>query len=281
MNVHRYIVVCHLIICLGASLAGAVAAEQSQAQNATFYAARGAMGGSVLEPLIRKCNNLSDSDIPVGMANVKSAIMAQLSGSIGPVYYSQHFRTITTKSYQSVAQFQGYTDWGATFSGDLIAPVSSTRTKAGGWKVNTPSGFKKGFDKMQFLARRQKHARACAEVGACIFVEAIKEIGMDDRKAIDYFKKAAEYGDCDGMFMYAFCLYCGIGKSKPDLQMCYDVLMRLKDSMANEAETKSVCQGIVNTGWVGRRLSECGERVVRKTSCQSQRKNMNKQKTKP
>lgn len=212
------------------------------------------MGGSVLEPLVRKCNDLSDVKVASGSKPLRLEILRQMSGRIGPVDYSRVTRTKTTYSYVPVGQFEGTTDLGTHVSGDIMGTRVSTRTKVLNYKAKTPKGFRKAFDSMTGIARA-KYPRACAEVGACIFVEATKGmIGMDERKMLDFFKKAADGGDEDGMFMYAFCLYHGIGSSKPDLHKASAVLERLKDSIANGVSRNSACRQCINSGWLYRRL---------------------------
>ena len=235
------------------------ATDKLNAQNAAFFSARSEIGGSVLEPLVTKCNALSDSDITADGKNVKEAIMKRLAGSIGPVDYRKTIRTKTTTSYGSVGRFQGTTSFGTQVSGDIMGTTSSTRTKVGAYKANVPAGFLKGFEKLQHLARRSKHARACAEVGACIFVEAVKgQIGMDDRAALKYFKSAAESGDIYGMFMYAFCLYYGIGNTmaKADVRKAYEVLLNMQDKMSSNVAPSGTADKVILNGWVARRLRE-------------------------
>lgn len=214
------------------------------------------MGGSILEPLVRKCNGLSDVNILSGNKKIRLEILRQISGRIGPVDYSQDTKTKTTYSYGSVGRFEGETAWGTPVSGDIMGTRVSTKTKVLNYKAKTAKGFRKAFDSMIGLARA-KHPRACAEVGACIFVDATKGmIEMDERKMLDYFKKAADGGDEDGMFMYAFCLYYGIGKTRPDLKEVYAALERLKDSIAAAPLDKSACRQCINSGWAFRRLKE-------------------------
>ena len=122
-----------------------------QKQDALFIAAKSDMGGAILEPLIRKCNSLRDSDVPLCSKDRKGLIMKRLSESIGPI-------------------------------------SRMTNTK----KATLPPGFKQAFEKYKTLIRLG-HAKAYAEAGACIFAETMKgEFGMDDRRAFEYFQKAAE-----------------------------------------------------------------------------------------
>lgn len=222
-----------------------------------FFQLRSQMGGSVLEPLIEKCNRLNDTDISYGGRNVKSAIMKQLAGDIGPVSYRQTIRTKTITSYGSVGRFEGTTLWGTPIQGDVLDERISTRTKIGAYKATTPAGFRNAFDGLLSLARK-KHARACAEAGACIFVEATKgQIGMDDRAALNFFKKAADYGDVDGMFMYAFCLYYGIGSptNKPRQDKAYEELLNLQNVLDDSNQSSAIRkEGF--SGWIGKRMSE-------------------------
>lgn len=222
-----------------------------------FFQLRTQMGGSVLEPLIEKCNRLYDSDIPSGGRNVKSAIMIKLAGNIGPVDYRQTIRTKTTTSYGSIGRFEGTTMWGTHVQGDVLGATKSTSTKVGAYKATVPAGFKAAFDKLQSLARK-KHARACAEVGACIFVETTKgRIGLDDQGALKFFTKAAEYGDADGMFMLAFCLYYGIGTpmNKPKIGEAYEELLKLREIL-NNSEQPSVIRENISSGWINRKMRE-------------------------
>ena len=198
-------------------------------QDAFFIAAKSDMGGAVLEPLIRKCNNLRDSDVPLCSKDRKGLIMKRLSGSIGPINYTM-----------------------------------TTHTK----KVTLPHGFKQAFGKYKTLMRLG-HAKAYAEAGAFVFAETMKgEFGMDDRCAFKYFQKAAQAGDIDGAFMYAFCLYYGIGSSAanqtPDRRKACEVLVAMKKKIDGDATKSSTASKLLSSGWVARRLAEAGTVLCRK-----------------
>lgn len=241
---------------LGVILAPPVdcATKTSDVMDMRFKKIQSAMGGSVLEPLVQKCNDLSDVKVASGSKNIRREMLQHLSGSIGPVVYSRDMKTRTTYSYGSIGEFEGTTALGTRVSGDIMGTSVSTRTKVLNYKAKTPNGFREAFDSMTGLAR-SNYPRACAEVGACIFVDATDGmIGMDERKMLDYFKRAADGGDEDGMFMYAFCLYHGIGRSKPDLQQAAAVLERLKDSVVNGSSHNSTCRKCINHGWLFNRL---------------------------
>ena len=198
-----------------------------QKQDALFVAAKSDMGGAILEPLIRKCNSLRDSDVPLCSKDRKGLIMKRLSGSIGPI-------------------------------------SRMTNTK----KATLPPGFKQAFEKYKTLIRLG-HAKAYAEAGACIFAETMKgEFGMDDRRAFEYFQKAAEAGDIDGAFMYAFCLYYGIGSSAanqtPERRKACEVLVSMKKKIEGDATKSSTASKMLSSGWLARRLAEAETVLCRK-----------------
>ena len=246
------------LIITSACLFCCFAEDKSNGQYELFFTAISDMGGSVLESLIKKCNRLDDRDIPSNSRNLKMSIMERLSGRIGPVEYKRMVRTKTTTSYGSIGTFQGTTAWGTPVVGDIMGTTSSTRTKVGGYKTIVPKGFQSAFEKLERLARN-KHARSCSEVGACMFVGATKgQIGTDDRRALDYFKRAMDYGDIDGMFMYAFCLYYGIGSAtgKTNKSKAYEVLQAMRGKIdKNFTGASTVCE-VISNGWVARRLEE-------------------------
>lgn len=217
-----------------------------------FFAARRDMGGSVLEALVRKLNNnIDDEDMSnTSPRNARAVAMSKISGTIGPIDYSRQIKTKKITSTQAIGGFDGYMD-GGVVSGTVYGPVTSIKEKVGGYVANVPAGFKKGFEKLMTIARRG-HSRANAEAGACIFVDATKgQIGMDERKALTLFTKAADLGDADGMFMEAFCLFYGIGRtsnSKKDIYEAYRILSIWQSLPGSQA--------LSGSGWVQRRLNE-------------------------
>lgn len=233
--------------------------EVPDALNLKFAKALSDAGGSVLEPLVHKCNNLRDSDIPKQTHSVKTGIMVKIAGSIGPIKYRQEVKTKTRWSRGKIGELDGITQYGTPVTVDVIGTRTWTESKTLPYKAEAPKGFKEALAALQSLSRN-KHPRASAEVGACIFVEATKgQIGMNERKMRNYFKQAAEGGDEDGMFMYAFCLYHGIG-GRVDLPKAYTAIEQLVDSMKNKSPNKSAIRGEGNSGWIGRRICEFGLR---------------------
>ncbi len=214
-----------------------------------FFAAQREMGGSVLEGLVRRLNyNIDDVAMSHTSArNARAVAMSRISGSIGPVEYSRKTKKIT--STQAIGGFDGYIG-GEVVSGTIYEPVTSIK-EVGGYVANVPSGFKKGFEKMMSVARRG-HSRANAEAGACIFVDATKgQIGMNERRAFTLFTKAADLGDADGMYMQAFCLFYGIGRtnnSKEDVHEAYSILSHWQSLPGS--------QSLRDSGWAHRRLKE-------------------------
>ncbi|MCR5751794.1 MAG: hypothetical protein K6G91_07520 [Kiritimatiellae bacterium] len=109
------------------------------------------------------------------------------------------------------------------------------------------------IDEMSSIGRKG-HARAKAEVAACIFVDATKGmIGMDERKALKLFESAAENGEAEAMFMQAFCWFYGIGATKRDVSKAYCALL--------DWEKSSASRSLRNSGWAQRRLSEAHELI--------------------
>ena len=220
-----------------------------------FFVAQREMGGSVLEGLVRKLNdNIDDVEMSHTSArNARAVAMSRISGSIGPVEYSRQIKTKKITSTQAIGGFDGYMD-GGVVSGTVYGPVTSIKEKDGGFVAKVPAGFKKGFEKLMTVARRG-HSRANAEAGACIFVDATKgQIGMDERKALTLFSKAADLGDADGMFMEAFCLFYGIGRtstSKKDIYEAYRIL--------SSWQSQPGAQSLRGSGWVRRRLKEASQ----------------------
>ena len=217
-----------------------------------FFDAQREMGGSVLEGLVRKLNdNIGDVEMSHTSArNARAVAMSRISGSIGPVEYSRQIKTKKITSTQVIGGFNGYMD-GGLVSGTIHGPVTSIKENVGGYVANVPAGFKKGFEKLMTVAYRG-HSRANAEAGACIFVDATKgQIGMDERKALTMFAKAADLGDADGMYMQAFCLFYGIGRmssSKKDVHEAYSILSHWQSLPGS--------QSLRGSGWAHRRLKE-------------------------
>jgi hypothetical protein len=171
--------------------------------------------------------------------------MMSIAGAIGPIEYERQIRTTRTISTQAIGGFDGYAG-GEVVSGTIYGPVSSIKEKVGGYVAKVPTGFRKAFDQMMSVARRG-HSRANAEAGACVFVDAAKgQIGMDERKALALFTKAADLGDADGMYMQAFCLFYGIGKK--DVHKAYRILLIWREQPASEI--------LRNSGWARCRLDE-------------------------
>ncbi len=212
-----------------------------------FFAARRGMGGSVLEALVRKLNEsvTDDKMSHTSARTARATVMMSIAGAIGPIKYERQIRTTRTISTQAIGGFDGYAG-GGVVSGTVYGPVSSIKEKVGGYVAKVPTGFRKAFDQMMSVARRG-HSRANAEAGACIFVDAAKgQIGMDERKALALFTKAADLGDADGMYMQAFCLFYGIGKK--DVHKAYRILLIWREQPASEI--------LRNSGWARRRLDE-------------------------
>lgn len=213
-----------------------------------FLAAQRDIGGSVLKALVHKLNNnIYDSDMSnTSSRNARAVALSKISGSIGPINYS---RRITTKtSTQAIGGFDGYVG-GDVVSGTVYGPV--TTIKEGSYVANVPAGFKKGFENLMSVARRG-HSRANAEAGACIFVDAAKgQIGINERTAVTMFKKAADLGDADAMYMQAFCLFYGIdsiSRSENDIREAYRILTKW--------ESQPGSQTLRDSGWARRRLKE-------------------------
>ena len=217
-----------------------------------FFAAQRDIGGSVLEPLVRKLNNnIDDKDMfNTSSRNARAVALSKISGSIGPVYYSQRITTKKITSTQAIGGFDGHMN-GGLVSGTVYGPVTSVKEKVGGYVANVPAGFKKGFENLMSVARRG-HSRANAEAGACIFVDAAKgQIGIDDRTALTMFTKAADLGDSDAMYMQAFCLFYGIGRmsnNEKDVREAYRILTKWKSQPG--------AQSLRDSGWAHRRLKE-------------------------
>jgi TPR repeat protein len=214
-----------------------------------FLAARRGMGGSVLEALVKKLNGgVEDGEMSQASARTaRETAMKKIAGAIGPVKYEKQKITTNTTSLHA------RTSSGCCGGGSrtVFRPLSSKKTKVGGYVATVPNGFRDALDKMIRVARCG-HPRANAEVGASIFVDAAKgQIGMDERRALALFEKAAELGDADGMYMQAFCLFYGIGRtshSEKDILESYRILSIWRESPTAGSLKKS--------GWAQRRLDE-------------------------
>ena len=217
-----------------------------------FFNCRSRMGGSVLEPLVSRLNDINDAAMSHAIPRTARAVaMSEIAGCIGPVDYHRRIRTKTITSTQSIGTIQGYSPDMGFVTGDIYAPVSSTKTKIGNYVCDVPNGFKAALGEMITIGRRG-HARANAEVAACIFVDATKGmIGMDERKAFKLFESAASFGEAEAMFMQAFCLFYGIGRK--DVSKAYRVLL--------DWEQYTASQPLRNSGWARRRLSEAHEMI--------------------
>lgn len=230
-------------------------AEQRNMQYAPqFFDCRRRMGGSVLEPLVNRLNDINEDAMNHAVPRLaREVAMSKIGGSIGPVNYHRIIHTKTITSTQSIGTIQGYSPSMGVVTADVYAPVSSTKTKVGNYVCDVPNGFKAALDEMSRIGRKG-HARAKAEVAACIFVDATKGmIGMDDRKALKLFESAANSGEAEAMFMQAFCLFYGIGVTKKDVSKAYRVLL--------DWEKCADSQSLRNSGWAKRRLSEAHEMI--------------------
>ena len=230
-------------------------AEQRNMQYAQeFLNCRSRMGGSVLEPLVSRLNDINEDAMNHAVPRLaREVAMSKIGGSIGPVNYHRIIHTKTITSTQSIGTIQGYSPTTGFVTGDIYAPVSTTKTKVGNYVCDVPNGFKAALDEMSRIGRKG-HARAKAEVAACIFVDATKGmIGMDDRKALKLFESAANSGEAEAMFMQAFCLFYGIGVTKKDVSKAYRVLL--------DWEKCSASQSLRSSGWAKRRLSEAHELI--------------------
>ena len=220
--------------------------------NLAFFNIRSRMGGgSILEPLVKRLNDIEDDRMKHAVSRTARMVaMSAIAGRIGPVNYHRMIKTKTVTSTQNIGTFYGQTQGGSLISGDVYGPVSRTRTKVGGYVCEVPNGFKSAFDQMSSLGRKG-HARANAEVASCIFVDAAKGmIGMDERKSLQLFEGAANAGDAEAMFMQAFCLFYGIGtqSNNSNTANAYRVLLGWEQHADSES--------LRNSGWAKRRLSE-------------------------
>lgn len=217
-----------------------------------FLAARRGMGGSVLEALVKKLNGgVEDDEMSHASARTaRATALKKIAGAIGPVKYEK--QKITT----STISLHARTSSGCCGGGSrtVYRPITSKKTTVGGYVATVPNGFRDALDKMMHIARCG-HSRANAEAGACIFVDAAKgKIGMDEKKALALFEKAADLGDADGMYMQAFCLFYGIGRTshgEKDIREAYRILSIWRESPTAELLRKS--------GWARRRLDEARE----------------------
>ena len=217
-----------------------------------FAAARRDMGGSVLEALVKKLNGgIEDGEMSQASARTaRETAMKKIAGTIGPVKYERQ-KLATGPSFLHIhTTYKGCGGRGGSTT-KVHRPAGSKKTKVGGYVATVPNGFRDAFDKMMRVARCG-HPRANAEAGACIFVDAAKgQIGMDEKKALALFEKAADLGDADGMYMQAFCLFYGIGRpnhGEKDIQEAYRILSIWRESPASESLQKR--------GWARRRLDE-------------------------
>ena len=223
--------------------------------NSNFFKARSQMGGSILEPLVQRLNDINDNEIGEAIPRTaRIVVMSKISGQIGPVNYHRVIMSRTITSTENIGSFSGYSSSGGFVTGDVYGPVSRTETRAGNYVCDVPNGFKSSLNEMMSIGRKG-HSRANAEVGACIFVDAAKGmIGMDERKALKLFEMAANAGDAEAMFMQSFCLFYGIGNPsnrKKNVEKAYRVLL--------DWERNPGSQSLRNSGWAKRRLYEAHE----------------------
>lgn len=226
----------------------------SDVQYEKFFSAKSTMGGSVVVPLVKKLNDLSESNLVVDKRAARLAIMQQISGSIGPIEYTRSSRSITTTRTGQIGSFSGSSSSGGFIDGAIYGSTSSTRTKDYGYRAVVSPAFKSGLEDMVSLARRG-FPDACAEVGASIFVDATRGmIGLDERRGVDFFKKASNAGNVYGKFMHAFCLYYGIG-GKEDRTNARKLLIEMQSLLKNK-EVHRDAINITSYGWCSRRLAE-------------------------
>lgn len=193
---------------------GLAGSQQDAAANERFRLALNQMGGSVAKPLVERLDRLADADIPEGRRDLRLFIQRKLTGRIGP----------------------------------LNGKAQSKRVD-----FAVPPDFRQGCETLLSLARAG-HVGACTEIGAVVFTDALEGLmGMSPRNGADYLRKAAGAGDENARYLYAFCLYYGIGLSVGK-SAAYAQLKARADARA--AAAKKIRPPDPARSWEARRLSE-------------------------
>ncbi len=95
-----------------------------------FLTCRSRMGGSVLEPLVSRLNNIDEHAMILSVPRTaRSITMSEIAGRIGPVNYHRYMRTTTTTSTRCVGTIQGYSATGGGRNRRYICPSHIDKVK--------------------------------------------------------------------------------------------------------------------------------------------------------
>ncbi|MBQ5531879.1 MAG: sel1 repeat family protein [Kiritimatiellae bacterium] len=234
------------------------AGETAPPAESRYMAARTAIGGSIAIPLVKKCNSVRDfkkrnGDVNPEDRHIKEKILIQLAGKIGPVKYEKR-TTRTERPAEISIKTESACDGSNRRTRARIA--RSRRNTDVHYRTAVPAGFDKAFEEMKILAD-ENDAAACAEYAACIFLDVFKgKMGMYDEAALEWFEKAANAGSDEGKFMYAFCMYYGIGNSgRQNRKKAYETLREMANAPQASEEPEGI-RKLFTRGWAARRLDE-------------------------
>lgn len=196
------------------------------------------IGGSVVKPLISKCNKYEYSSTRLSCEELMKNF-----GSVGPIRMYRPTKTKYFSRYERTGYFEGASSSGDHVSGDIFSRKNYSTSKDLSWRVEVPKGFYDEVKKIEGLAK-MKNAEACAEMGAIIFSGAMKgRMGYSERKMLEYFDRASSLGSQNGKFMKGFCLYYGIGTIK-------------NRDTASKVISEWAATNSINTGWASEILKK-------------------------
>lgn len=239
-----------ILILLTLTLVYSLAGETTNDDCKLYVSATQLFGRSLVADLIRACERTPDEKLS-DAKTVCVKVMENSGNSIASIRWYHPTKTKISLSYGPVGTFSGVTALGTHVSGHVMGSTKSSRTKQLSLKKDVPPGIVKGFPIMEQAAKREKHPEAYAEVGAAIFLGVTDgKIGYGAKKMHDCFKKAAELGSLNGMYMYAFCVANGVG-CKKDYEKGCRLVKEWKGKMAAGLDSSKS-----NDIWSNRRLGD-------------------------
>lgn len=162
-------------------------------------------GISLLDALVQKCDLIDDEYMAKKTgAEARESILRSLRGSIGPISYDSEIEKKMSGGNQAGK-------FGATLSG-LSERGPKIFPPGGVYSVSVTPAYERAI-KVWKAGLKDKDPDCTGEVAAALFTEALKsESGkLNEAKMLDLFKKSADSGNANSMFMCGVCFYYGIG----------------------------------------------------------------------
>lgn len=162
-------------------------------------------GISLLDALVQKCDLIDDEYMEKKTGTeARESIMRSLRGVIGPISYESELEN-SMRSDVSAGKF------GASIEPKLgrgMVPFPP----GGNYVLSRTPAYERSI-KLWKSGLKDKDPVCTGEVAAALFTEALKsESGkLNETKMLDLFKKSADSGHANSMFMCGVCFYYGIG----------------------------------------------------------------------